>query len=1083
MRLFLLILFSLLFTAIFAQVNNCGVKASISPAAVDSIVPSGSIISFSSTSTNATSVRWLLDGIFSGVSYTGFNYQIRTGEHIISLVAYNGNCSDTTTVVYFAAGTPHNTDSLLMANYGFYSTNEEGTCIDKTQDGGFILGGVQSLYSTCGEAGILIKLRDKGCIDWSKKFISPYYCNNSKVTEVYADADTNYYVVIENVELAKLDKNGYLLWTKKYSYNTMGILGINAISGDDQGNIYIASQTSFNNGWTISKLDGNGNVVWNKGFFISKNQPPAYGQYEFIIPKGIVTLNGKIYVAGSLFTNNNSSTNINSFNYITKLDAFTGTKEWQYGYADPENQSGYGFPHLSLYGTSLMMSAGNTGQMVTLIDPQGSVIKSIKTQFGTSYATKVSKAGEGRNGHIYMMQWTEETLPLQPYYMYYTNFAEIDTSLNKYWGMVTASSSRNYFSDATVGLDKKFAAVGINFGFVNDGIFSSQDFAFLKVDNVAAQQPFCNYNNYGVNYTIASKIINRSNFSYLIDSSLTVVTIADSGLTATDAYIQSRYTCPDFLDSCSFMKLTGPLSMCSYADVYTYHVHRNKKCVLKPQWILSAGVSIINQTDSTLSVKFPALGTYKIASVLQSCIPVKDSLIINIVSKSGSLNLGNDTTMCANTFITLHAGSNFLSYLWNDGSVDTILKVSQPGIYWVQTIDSCGSAQRDSITIRPFNFPLSIGPDRSKCNNDTLHLNAPSGFLTYQWTNNYNISSTQTQNVVINPLMDTIYYLKAEKSPNCFAYDSVRIKVFISPKIDLGVDKGFCLGDSIVLDAGSGFSKYLWSTSAASQQIIVKNIGVYSVAATTTNQCTSRDTLIVLSVYPNPVVKLDHDSTLCTGAVRVLSAGNFVSYLWNTGNTSQTISVNNIGVYSVTVSDNNNCKGSDTTKIVTILPSPSNFLPADTALCSYGSLQLSAKTSYVNYLWNTNAITSSITISRPAIYWLQVKDINNCLGRDSIIVAQKNCLQGFFIPNAFSPNNDGKNDIYRPMLFGKVLLYEFTIYNQWGEIVFKSTDVNKGWDGKYKSLPQDNNIFVWICKYQFENEGEKIEKGTVLVLR
>ena len=1060
MKLFLLILFSLLFTGIFAQVNNCGVKATISPAAADSVVPSGTLILFSSTSTNATAVRWLFDGIFSGITNTSFNYQITTGEHIISLVAFNRNCSDTTTVVYFALGTPHNTDSLLTANYGLYATNEEGTCIDKTQDSGFILGGVQYLYSTCGEAGIVIKLRDKGCIDWSKKFLSPYYCNNSKVTAVYTSVDTNYYVLIENVVLAKLNKNGNLLWNKKYSYNTMGILTINAISGDDQGNIYIASQTSFNNGWTISKLDGNGNVVWNKCFFVSKNQPPAYGQYEFITPKGIVTLNGKVYIVGSFFYSTNSSTNITGYNYITKLDALTGVKEWQYGYSDPENPNGYGFPHLSLYGTSLMLSAGISGQMVSIIDPQGVVIKSIKMQFSTSYATKVSKAGAGKNGHIYMMQWTQETLPLQPYYMYYTNFAEIDTSLNKYWGMVTASSSRNYFSDATVGLDKKFAAVGINYGFVNDGIFSSQDIAFLKVDNVAAQQPFCNYNSYGVNYTIASKIINRLNFTYLIDSSLTAAMMIDTAFTVTEAYMQSRYTCPDFLDSCSFMKLTGPLSMCSYADVYTYHVHRNKKCVLKPQWILPSGVSIINQTDSTLSVKFPALGTYKIASVLQSCIPVKDSLTVNIVSKLGFLNLGNDTTMCANTSITLHAGPGFLSYLWNDGTADSVLKVSQPGIYWVQSIDSCGSAQRDSITIKPFNFSLSIGPDRSKCNNDTIHLNAPSGFLTYQWSSNYNISSTQTQNVIVNPLMDTIYYLKAEKFPNCFAYDSVRIKVYTSPKIDLGIDKGFCFGDSVVLNAGSGFNKYLWSTGSVSQQIIVKNAGSYSVSATTSDNCISKDTLVIDNVYPNPVVKLDHDSTLCTGTVRVLNAGNFNSYLWNTGNTSQTISVNNIGVYSVSVTDNNNCKGSDTTKIVTILPSPSNFLSADTAVCSYGSLQLSTKILFPKYLWSTNAVTSSITISQPGIYWLQVKDINNCSGRDSITVAQKDCLKGFFIPNAFSPNKDGRNDIFRPMLFGKVMLYEFTIYNQWGEIVFKSTDVNKGWDGNHKGLQQDSNVFV-----------------------
>lgn len=200
-----------------AQVSNpCGVVARVFPAAADSVVPSNTYINFSSTSLNATSVKWLYNGNYLGVDAPSFNYQVTTGIHKISLVAYNGNCSDTTTVVYFAAGTPHKSYNAFTADYGTYQYNEESTCIDKTADGGFVFGGVQYLYAPfCGEAGVLVKTRDKGCIDWSKKFVSPSYCNNSKITNIKSTADGNYFVVINDLELVKLDKNGNFLWNKK----------------------------------------------------------------------------------------------------------------------------------------------------------------------------------------------------------------------------------------------------------------------------------------------------------------------------------------------------------------------------------------------------------------------------------------------------------------------------------------------------------------------------------------------------------------------------------------------------------------------------------------------------------------------------------------------------------------------------------------------------------------------------------------------------------------------------------------------------------------------------------------------------
>jgi gliding motility-associated-like protein len=90
---------------------------------------------------------------------------------------------------------------------------------------------------------------------------------------------------------------------------------------------------------------------------------------------------------------------------------------------------------------------------------------------------------------------------------------------------------------------------------------------------------------------------------------------------------------------------------------------------------------------------------------------------------------------------------------------------------------------------------------------------------------------------------------------------------------------------------------------------------------------------------------------------------------------------------------------------------------------------------------------------------------------------------GIFFPNAFSPNGDGKNDIFKPIIYTNLLQYEFSVYNRWGAKVFETTNPEKGWDGTVNGMPQNSGNFAWICKYQIEGEPARIEKGYGLLLR
>jgi gliding motility-associated-like protein len=265
---------------------------------------------------------------------------------------------------------------------------------------------------------------------------------------------------------------------------------------------------------------------------------------------------------------------------------------------------------------------------------------------------------------------------------------------------------------------------------------------------------------------------------------------------------------------------------------------------------------------------------------------------------------------------------------------------------------------------------------------------------------------------------------------------------------------------------------------------VARNAGRYSVIGTTAEGCRSYDTVYVNSVYPNPVVNLNKDTAICSGSVKLLDAGSgFADYAWSNGSNTRSIIANSQGLYWVTVTDNNGCKGSDTSRITSLWPAPKDFLPSDTAICTYGNLLLKPSGSFDRYLWSNNSITSSITVSKEGKYYLTVTDKNNCSGTDTVNVGRKDCLTGFFAPNAFTPDGKKANNNFKPLIFGNVVKYSFNIYNRWGQTVFHSTEPGRGWDGTIGGKPQDSNVFVWVCTYQFSGEPVKIEKGSVVLVR
>ncbi len=166
-----------------------------------------------------------------------------------------------------------------------------------------------------------------------------------------------------------------------------------------------------------------------------------------------------------------------------------------------------------------------------------------------------------------------------------------------------------------------------------------------------------------------------------------------------------------------------------------------------------------------------------------------------------------------------------------------------------------------------------------------------------------------------------------------------------------------------------------------------------------------------------------------------------------------------------------------------IITNPTGFLITDTLICDGYPSKIQADGQFSAYNWSTGDKENIITVKKAGNYSLTVTDPYGCSSTATVAVQTKQCLFGIFFPNAFSPNHDGVNDLFRPSVFGNLVKYQLLIFNRWGQKVFESEDYTKGWDGAMVEMEQVTGTYAWICHYQFTGEQEKKESGTLILLR
>jgi gliding motility-associated-like protein len=167
--------------------------------------------------------------------------------------------------------------------------------------------------------------------------------------------------------------------------------------------------------------------------------------------------------------------------------------------------------------------------------------------------------------------------------------------------------------------------------------------------------------------------------------------------------------------------------------------------------------------------------------------------------------------------------------------------------------------------------------------------------------------------------------------------------------------------------------------------------------------------------------------------------------------------------------------------LVDSLPNPVLKINADVPdICGLTSIVITTDSFYSDYLWNDNSKNQNLQVTHPGTYWVEVTDSNNCSGKGSIQIYP---CEKLVAPNAFTPNGDGINDVFKPTAYGAVANYTLTIYNRWGQMIFRSRDPGKGWDGTLSGVPQPGDTYVWNCQYQLLGNKPDDKRGTVILIR
>ncbi len=486
-----------------------------------------------------------------------------------------------------------------------------------------------------------------------------------------------------------------------------------------------------------------------------------------------------------------------------------------------------------------------------------------------------------------------------------------------------------------------------------------------------------------------------------------------------------------------------------------------------------------NLSDTTVVYAGACPGTYRIA--------------VNVIVYPAGAEAGPDLYLCNGSSDTLQA-SGGISYLWTPVTFLSDSSIANPVVsapvtteYFVYATNSYGCPGLDSVMVFVNMVVAGISNDTAICEGSTVLLKGAGG-TDYLWS-----TGDTTATVSVIPLVSQTYFLTVSTG-NCSDTASVSITLNPLPVPDLGHDTAFCEGGSLLLDAGYPGSSYLWQDLSVAQTFLVSVGGTYSVTVTTPEGCSASDDILVqVPAWANAAIS--PVSPVCQNSpVFNLNAADPGGIWWGTGiidPVSGSFDPAGLSAAAYTVFYGIPGMCGDTSSVqVLVMEMPAITLLSRSESCTGANdagieaLVSGGEQPYV-YLWSNGSDSAVIFMLAPGVYSLSVTDSNLCAASASLLITASDypCYTPhYYIPNIFSPNGDGVNDIFMVRGAG-ILAFDMVIYDRWGKKVFESADPATGWDGTNGSADYESGVYYYYVNLTLEGAEPVKAKGSISLVR
>ncbi len=745
---------------------------------------------------------------------------------------------------------------------------EYANIVEVQDDGGYLILGSTESFGAGGRDVVFYKMNAQGEILWA----NTYGTDLRDVARKFMKTPDGGYLLAcwkstmgtyDDWFIIKTDDEGNLVWKKFIG----GYLDDEVQDFISVGGSYFLAGNTWNYGAGnssiyLAKMDGSGNFSWFR----------AYGSYQKDIARNLALTPDSNLILGCYSESYGNGT----YDYLNIKTNLNGDVLWSKVYNTPVVNVNYFFMRSSdnyYYSLGFTIDQSGNDKNIFLLKTDGTGNVVWAKSYGGAKDDVGYKLAEMPDGNLLIFGSSES----------YDNgrgdvvAVKITPSGDVIWAKAYGGEQGENYPAVDVRGDGSFVFAVTTYSF-GEG---NGDFYIVRTD------------------TLGNSCCSRDidNFQY---KSITVVG-KDITLHQDSGYENVSHNViadqPDFKEGLvcvSTIKVVGDTVVCGEASRVHYYI--DPKFDGTYTWHVPDGATIVSgQGTSEIVVDFNGNSGYITASFDSYCADkISDSLFVDL-SGGFNINLGSDTTFCNGNSLLLSPGSNYFHYLWQDGSIDSLLVADASGTYWVQVTDSSGCKATDSINIDTFpGFDFSLGNDTTVCFGDYLFLYAPDGFESYLWQD----GSDNTSYIADN---SGYYWLQVTDTNNCVARDSMLLTTNKVPADILGNDTLFCKDGTFTLRTNPDYEQYFWNNGSNDSVLTTSQPGKYWVTVFDTLGCSGSDT-IQLDYFPAITLEINATGQLCEDDSVILQAvSNYNNYLWQDSSQNQTYIARDSGIYWVKV--------------------------------------------------------------------------------------------------------------------------------------------------------------------------------------